>query len=302
MMVFKVLGAGSATPSLGRYPSAFTLNLENEVFLIDCGEGTQWRMLEYGVKHAKINHIFISHLHGDHFLGLVGLISTMNSLGRKQLLTVYAPPGLKEIILVQFKYQETRLDFELNIIEVSGSNLALLFENKYVEIYAFPLFHRISTFGFLFKEKQKLRSIIKSKLPEQILLHEIQLLKLGENVNDESGKIKYNADEFTVLAELPKSFAYCSDTAYSEKLIPFISKVDLLYHETTFLEEKKIRAAETFHSTAIQAATLAKKANVKQMVIGHFSARYKDLRPFYEEAISVFDKIIMAEGGLEVSI
>ncbi|MFN0049614.1 MAG: ribonuclease Z [Cytophagales bacterium] len=299
-MIFKVLGAGSATPVLGRYPSAFALTLENETFLIDCGEGTQWRMLEYGVKHSKINQIFISHLHGDHFLGLVGLISTLNSLGRKQELTVFAPIGLKEILSVQFKYQGTRLEYGLIINELDANTIIRIAENKKIEIFAFPLVHRIETYGFLFKEKPKERNLIRGKLPENILLLHIHTLKNGLDVIDENGNIIYKADEFTLPLEKGKSFAYCSDTAYSETLLPFIADVDLLYHETTFLEEKEQRATETYHSTAMQAATIAQKANVKQMVIGHFSSRYKDVEPFLSESTSIFPNITLAYGGLEI--
>ncbi len=301
-MVFKVLGAGSATPIVGRYPSAFALILESETFLIDCGEGTQWRMIEHGIKHSKINHIFISHLHGDHFLGLVGLISTMNSLARKHDLHLYAPAGLKEIISIQFKYQDTRLDFNLHIHEIFTQTITLIAENKWIDIFAFPLVHRVVTHGFLFREKPKLKNIVKGNLPENMLLQHIHLLKQGLDVVDENGQIIYKASEYTLPEEASKTFAYCSDTAYSETLIPYIHNADLLYHEATFLEDKLTRASETCHSTAIQAATLAAKSEVKKLVIGHFSSRYKNIDLFYAEAKAQYPGVILAEGGLEVVV
>jgi ribonuclease Z len=301
-MKFKVLGAGSATPVVGRYPSAFALNHENETFLIDCGEGTQWRMLEFGVKHHKINHIFISHLHGDHFLGLVGLISSMNSLGRKQKLTVYAPPGLKEIITIQFKYQETRLEFDLVLIEIISEEKSPLFESATIVVSSFPLVHRISTFGFLFEEKIKPRNFKKDKLSEEISLANIHQLKQGKDVLDENGKIKYTSEEYTFSTDLPKTFAYCSDTAYSESILPFIQNADLLYHESTFLQDKIRRAEETFHSTATQAASIAFKSNVKHLVLGHFSARYKEIEPFFAEASGIFPNLTLAIGGTEIDL
>jgi len=301
-MIFKVLGTGSATPMLGRYPSAFALHLESETFLIDCGEGTQWRMLEYGIKHSKINQIFISHLHGDHYLGLVGLLSTMNSLGRKHELHIFAPAGLKEIVSLQFKYQDTRLDYNLVIHEIFVETLTQIAENKVITISAFPLVHRVPTFGFIFKEKPKLRNIIKWKLPENTLLQYLHLLKQGEDVIGENGEILYRADEYTLPEAPAKTFAYCSDTAFSESLIPFIENADLLYHEATFLEDKIARAAETCHSTAIQAANIATMAGVKKLVIGHFSSRYKSIEPFIFEAATAYPNVVLAEGGLEVAV
>lgn len=302
-MILKVLGAGSATPALGRYPSAFALETKSETFLIDCGEGTQWRMLECNVKHAKINHIFISHLHGDHFLGLVGLVCTMNSLSRKQPLHIYAPVGLKEILSTQFRHQETRIEYDLHIHELAeGNSLVQILETKWLTVSTFPLSHRVPTFGFLFKEKERLRNIIKHQLPENILLQHIHQLKLGNDVYDESGKLLYSSQEYTTPAPKSLSFAYCSDTCFFEPIIAHVSKVDLLYHEATFLQDKEDRAKETFHSTAMQAATIARMAQVKKLLIGHYSARYKETEPFLIEAKAEFQNTELAHTGSVVEI
>jgi ribonuclease Z len=301
-MKIKVLGSGSATPYLGRYSSSLLLNIDSELFLFDCGEGIQMQLLAYNQKIAKLNNIFISHLHGDHYLGLIGLISSMNSWGRKHTLNVYAPPGLKEILSIQFKYQQTSLNFELNIFENNTQEGYIIFENKKMIVSTIPLSHRIPCCGFLVKEKEKLKNLIKDKITPDMLLQHIQTLKLGNDVIDESGKTLYEASKFTSEPEKPKTFAYCTDTIFDKSLVEKVKNADLLYHEATFTDEHEARAETTFHSTAKQAATIACEANVNKLLIGHFSSRYKNTNAFENESKAIFPNTILAIEGLEVQV
>ena len=301
-MTIKILGSGSATPFLGRYSSSILLNANARLFLFDCGEGMQMQLLACNVKIAKINHIFISHLHGDHYLGLIGLLSSMNSWGRKNELHVYAPAGLKEILSIQFRYQQTSLGYTIHLHEVETTKHYTLYEDEHLTICTIPLQHRIPCAGFLVREKPKLRNLIKEKFPEGILLQHIQQLKLGNDVYDEAGNLHYSANEYTHMAEMPRTFAYCTDTKYDETIIPTIKNVDLLYHEATFTEEHAKRAGETCHSTASQAANIARLATVQKLVIGHFSSRYKDTATFLTEAKAVFPNTLLASEGLEIEI
>lgn len=301
-MTVKILGSGSATPLLGRHPTSLVLKHESRCFLLDCGEGTQWRLLEQEVKFSKINHIFISHLHGDHFLGLMGLLSTMHSLGRKNDLFLFAPPGMKEILTLQFKYQETRLDYKIILHETDTISSYILWEDETLVIRSIPLKHRISTCGFLINEKAKLKNLIKEKISREIKLQHIQLLKLGQDVFDDEGKLLYKNSDYTYQSTPSKSFAYCTDTKFDPELVPYIMNVDMLYHEATFLDDKEERAAQTFHSTAKQAATIAKQANVKKLIIGHFSSRYKILDAFLSDAKSIFNATELAEEGSEFAV
>lgn len=301
-MTIKILGSGAATPCLGRHQSSILLNVDTNLFLFDCGEGTQMQMLLYKVKFGKINHIFISHLHGDHYLGLIGLLSSINSWGRKNPLYLYAPQGLREILTIQFRYQDTRLNYQLIMHEVQTTKVYCVFENDKIQITTLPLQHRIACAGYLVKEKPKLRNIIKHKLTQNITLQQIQQLKLGNDVVDERNKVLYKCDEYTYPAEPTKSFAYCSDTKYDWELVPLIKNTNLLYHEATFLDDHIKRAKETFHSTATQAATIAKMANVEKLLIGHFSARYSETEPFLLQAGAVFQNVLWAEEGKEFEV
>jgi ribonuclease Z len=296
-MTIRILGSGSATPFLGRYQSSILLSDEGKLFLFDCGEGIQMQMLRYETKFAKLNHIFISHLHGDHYLGLIGLLSSLHSWGRKNDLYLYAPPGLKEILSIQFRYQETSLNYKIVLHETDSSRAYTIFEDDKMKISTIPLEHRVPCTGFLVKEKPKLRNLIKYKLPKDILLQHIHQLKLGNDVFDTEGNLLYKADEFTTIQEKAKSFAYCTDTKYDESLVPLLQDVDLLYHEATFTEELVLRAKETFHSTAAQAATIAQLSNAQQLVIGHFSSRYKTTEKFLTEAKAVFENTFLSEEG-----
>lgn len=297
-----ILGSSSAAPTTHRNPSAQLLNIAERFFLIDCGESTQIQLRRYKTKFQKIDHIFISHLHGDHFLGLPGFLSSMHLLGRKQPLTVYCPKELKDIIDLINAVSETRMNYEIIWRFTKSDGPDLLFEDDKVQVYSFPMKHRIFCTGFLFKEKPLLRKIDKFKLDKyKISTAEINKLRHGEDVINEEGK-KIKNKEVTIDPEPPRSFAYCSDTIYDEDLVKYIKGVDLLYHESTFLNDKAKRASETFHSTAEQAAKIAKAAKVKQLLLGHYSARYGDLEPFINEASPFFKNVLLATEGKKFKI
>ncbi len=291
-----ILGCGSALPTLRRSPTAQFLNIREHYFLIDCGEGTQLQLRKYKVKFQKINHIFISHLHGDHYLGLVGLLSSMHLLGRTAPLHIYAPKGLQEIIEVQLKYSETELRYAIVYMELEQGEM-LIFEDEQLTVTTIPLQHRIACNGFLFKEKPKLRKMRKEKIVQYDLPHyAIPAIKEGEDYTDANGRVIAN-EELTLPPDKSYAYAYCSDTAYSPAIVPQVQGVDLLYHEATFLSELADRARSTMHSTAAEAATIALKAGAKQLLVGHYSARYHSLEGFLAEARDVFENTHLAEEG-----
>lgn len=297
-----VLGSGSATPSLIRNPSAQLLNAAGHFFLVDCGEGTQIQLRRYSVKLQRIGCILISHLHGDHYFGLMGLLQTMHLLGRQAKLTLICPPALKEIIDLQNKHSQTGLSFELVYVFTDPKEKQLVYDDKHIEIYSFPLNHRIDCTGFLFKEKPGLRKIIKEQLQKHsISVAEINNLRLGFDVKDEQGRVVLNKD-LTEGAPAPRSYAYCSDTIFDERITNYIKEVNLLYHETTFLETEKERAKKTYHTTASQAAKIAAMASAKQLLIGHFSARYGNTGDFLNEAKREFENTLLAEEGITYKI
>jgi ribonuclease Z len=297
-----ILGAGSASPTLTRNPSSQLLNLSETYFLIDCGEGTQIQLRKNKLSWAKIDHIFISHLHGDHYLGLLGLLQSMHLLGRKKILHLYCFPELKEIIDIQNKYSFTVLNYEIEYHFLSSKKHEKIAETKHVCIYSFPLNHRIPCVGFLFKELEAPRKIIKENLSKyNVSTAEIHKLRKGLNAFDEKGnEISYQL--LTDASYQPRSYAYCSDTKYDERLIDYLKEVDVLYHEATFLNDLKDRAAATFHSTAEQAALIAKKAQVKKLILGHYSARYHSIDYFLVEAEQVFNNVFLAKEGLTFKI
>ncbi|UII31721.1 ribonuclease Z [Fulvivirga ulvae] len=298
----KILGSNSAMPAYGRHHSAQLLNVQNHYFLIDCGEATQMQLSRYKCKTLRISHIFISHLHGDHYLGLMGLIFTMHLLRRKSDLYIYGQKGLRDIITTQLKYSDTVLNYNIRFKELVPHQPELLFEDNSVEVSSFPLFHRVPCCGFLFKEKPKPMRLNKEKLPQKISLAHIALLKKGEDIYDDEGNLIYRNADLTLPPRKSRSYAYCSDTKYEESIIPNIAGVDLLYHEATFLNAKEMWATQTFHSTTTQAAEIAKKANVGQLLIGHYSARYNDLTPFLTEARAVFENTQLATEGEAIDI
>lgn len=296
------MGSSSAIAAYGRFPSAQVIEHNNELYLIDCGEGTQFHLFKYRIKYNKINHIFISHLHGDHFLGLIGFISSLNLQGRKKSLHIYGPRQLSEIITVQLKYSNTVINYDLIFHPLIEGESELLLETKTINVNSFPLNHRIECHGFRFDEKQGKKKIIKEKLPKDIKIREIQQLKEGENIFKPDGTIKYKNTDYTFNSDDLLSFAYCSDTRYDESIVYKIKNVDLLYHEATFLHEMVERAKSTFHSTAKEAGMIAKKADVGMLMIGHYSARYKELDELLIEAKKEFENVILAIEGESVAV
>ncbi len=292
-----ILGSNSATPAYGRHHTAQYLQIQKNTFLVDCGESTQLQLAKYKCKTQKIDHIFISHLHGDHYLGLMGLLFTMHLLKREKELHIYGPKGLSEIITIQLKYSDSTLNYDIVFHELNNLEKQLIFEDSSVEVYCFPLNHRIPCTGFLFKEKLKPVRIDKDKMPANLSLLQIAMLKRGEDVSDEKGNLLYKNSDLTLPPKKSRSYAYCSDTKYDESIIEHIKDVDLLYHEATFLEGKAIWAEKTFHSTTDQAGKIATAANAGKLLIGHYSARYKDLSPFLEETQNYFPETELAIEG-----
>ena len=298
----KILGSNSATPAYGRHHTAQVLNVGRHHFLIDCGEGTQERLVKYKVHTWKINHIFISHLHGDHYLGLMGFIFTMHLLKRTHDLHIYGQKGLKEIILTQLKYSDSRLNYVIVFHELNTKKETVIFEDPKITVSSFPLDHRIPCCGFLFREKKKPFRINKETLPINIPLKAIAALKQGYDYHDDNTGILYKQKELTLPPKKARSYAYCSDTKYNERIIPIIKGVDLLYHETTFLKGKEEWANLTFHSTTEEAGNMAKKAGVCMLISGHYSARYKDLTPFLNEVKSIFPNTELSIEGNTIEV
>lgn len=276
--------------------------MEGRFYLVDCGEGTQLQLKRFRIRAQRINNIFISHLHGDHYLGLMGLLSTMHLLGRKKPLNLYGPKGLSEIITLQLKFSETVFNYDINFHTVNTEVHQLVHEDDFIKVYSIPLNHRIPCSGYLFEEKPKKRRIIKSKLPADFSVRNIVRLKNGEDIYDEEGALLFKNEDYTYPPKKSYKYAFCSDTKYDESIVPHIKGVDMLYHESTFLEEHVDRAANTYHSTAKEAATIAKKAGAGRLLLGHFSIRYKELEPLEEEAKTVFENAQLAIEGEEYTL
>lgn len=293
----KILGSNAAAPAHHRHQSSQVVRVQNQTFLVDCGESTQIQAKKYGVRINKINHIMISHLHGDHYYGLMGLLSTMHLYGRASALQLYGPVGLAEIVTLQLRYSETALSFDVDFHEIAPGASEVIYENQYLTVQAIPLNHRIPCSGFLFQEKPKRRRINKAALQEEIPPVHINTLKDGHDILDEAGNVRYANHLYTLPPRPSYSYAYCSDTKYDEALLSYISGMDLLYHEATFTREFAERAHATYHSTAEEAALMAKKAGVRRLILGHFSNRYKDLTPILLEARSVFGPSALAIEG-----
>jgi len=290
-----IFGCGSALPTRKNYPSSQLLEIRDKQFLIDCGEGTQIRMRQMGFKINRLGHIFISHLHGDHCFGLIGLISSFGMLNRTAELHIHAQADLEKILESQLQYFCAEIPFKVIFHAVNPRVHELIFEDRSVQVFSIPLKHRVPCCGFLFEEKPRDRHIIREMIDfYQIPIWRLPKIKQGEDFVTEEGEVIPNA-QLTTEAEPPKRFAYCSDTAYSEKIIPIIEGVDCLYHEATFMEEELLRARQTQHSTVRQAATIALKANVKQLIIGHFSARYTNQNKMLEEARLIFKNTVLGE-------
>ena len=296
-MKLTILGCYSATPRINTNPTSQVLEIKNHIFLIDCGEGTQVQLRKNKIKFSRIKHIFISHLHGDHYFGLAGLISTFRLLTRESDLHIYGPKGLKEVITLQMKLSDSWTNYKLIFHELTYKTSKLIFEDDKIEVYTVPLDHRIYTNGFLFKEKEGERKLkIGAAQKAKIDVAYYRKLKQGFDVENNEGILIKN-EEVTKPGPKPKSYAFCSDTAYSKAIIPIIKEVDVLYHESTFLEKHAHLVPKTKHSTAKQAASIAKQANIKTLILGHYSTRYDNISDFKKEANTVFKNVELAEEG-----
>lgn len=292
-----ILGSSSATPVFNRNPSAQVLNCNDRLYLIDCGEGTQQQMIRFGLKASKIDTIFISHLHGDHYFGLIGLISTMHLNGRIKPLHLYGPAPLREILDLQFKHSDTQLRFDLEFHVVEADQPGMIFENQDIMVETIIMNHRIPCTGFKFSEKKRLRKVLADKLEAAgISTDYFPLLKRGLDLNLPGGKVIKNSD-YTVDSEAPKTYCYCSDTLADGSYLESLQNCTVLYHEATFLHELLERANLTHHSTALQAAEIAKTVGAERLIIGHFSSRYKVLLPLLSEAKSKFENTELALEG-----
>jgi len=298
-----ILGCHSATPRINAFPTSQYLEINNCHFLIDCGEGTQRQMRKYKVGFSKINHIFISHLHGDHFYGLVGLLATIGILNREKELHIYGPKGIKEVTLLQLKISQSHANYKIIFHELFSKKSELIYEDEKVSVKTIPLNHRVYTNGYLFTEKEKSRKLHLENISNYKEIDKADYLniKAGRDIILSSGEVVSNS-ELTIPPTKPLSFAFCSDTSYKPDIIPIIQNIDLLYHEATFLSDREDLAKKTKHSTTKQAAKIAKEANVNQLVLGHYSGRYKDISLFKKEAQEVFENTELAEPGKVFSI
>ena len=292
-----ILGNNSAIPAFNRHPTAQVVTLNDQVFLVDCGEGTQMQIARYKIRRSKINHIFISHLHGDHYFGLIGLITSMGLLGREQALTIYGPHDLKTIIDLQLRVADTTLPFPLHFRSLEQA-AGILVETDKFRVDCFQTRHRIPCWGFIIREKKKPRKILK----EQVVHYEIpaafyEQLKKGEDYITKSGEVVANS-LVTIASKPPRSYAYCADTMYDEDIAASTREVSLLYHEATYLKNLEERARARFHSTSIQAASIALKGKAGKLLLGHFSSKYEELDGFLSEAKEVFPNTDLAIEGV----
>ncbi|MCF8246196.1 MAG: ribonuclease Z [Saprospiraceae bacterium] len=290
-----ILGVNAATPAFGRFPTSQVLQYHNQYFLLDCGEGAQMRMSDFNIPRHKIRQIFISHLHGDHVFGLPGLLFSFDLKGRQEPLEIFSPIGLKEMILAQLR-PGGMLSFPVHFHEIDASKPMLVFENAELTVQSIPLKHGIPTVGYIFQEKPRPLNIRPEKIIEyQLSIAQIKAAKAGNTILLENGECIEN-QELTLPPVPLRSYAFLTDTLYDEEVLPYISGVDTLYHDTTFCNDHLENATLTLHSTASQAAELACKAGVRQLITGHYSSRYKDLEVFFEEASAIFPNTVL---GLE---
>jgi len=297
-MKLTILGCYAATPRTFSNPTSQVLEIRNRMFLIDCAEGTQVQLRKNKIKFSKINHIFISHLHGDHCYGLIGLVSSFMLLGRTNDLHIYGPKGIKEMITLQLRLSGSWTTYGLFFHELESDRCEVVFEDEKVIVSTIPLKHRIYTNGFLFREKSGEKKINAEAMKRyQIEVCYFQNVKNGKDITLEDGTVIPNA-ELTFEPLPPKSYAYCSDTVYDESIVPYIKEVDVLYHESTFLDSESALAGKTMHATAKEAAAIAVQANVKQLILGHYSTRYDSIELFKEEAQTIFNDILLADDGV----
>jgi ribonuclease Z len=296
MFAVTILGNNSALPAFDRHPTAQVITMEDHLFLVDCGEGTQSQMAKYKIRRSKISHVFISHLHGDHYFGLIGLLTSMGLLGRQQEIHLFAPPLLKVMIDMQLKVADTQLPFDLHFHALADEGI-IIKDNKF-EVTCFKVQHRIECWGFKFNEIKSLRKINPDKAKEyEVPSSYFERLKRGEDYTTKENKIIKN-EWVTVPGIHPRSYAYSADTIYDERIIDKVKNVSLLYHEATYLKDLEDRAIKRFHCTTVQAATIAKKANVGKLLIGHFSSKYEKLDDFEKEAKEVFKNTELALEGV----
>ena len=301
-MKITILGCYAATPRSFTNPTSQVLEINNNHFLIDCGEGTQVQLRKNKIKFSRIKHIFISHLHGDHFYGLVGLVSTFRLLNRETELHIYGPKGIKEIITLQLKLANSWTNFPLIFHELTSKEPELILENSRVSVSTIPLKHRVYTNGFLFREKEGDRKLLIDKAEEYKIDYTLfKSLKKGKDVVSEDGKLIPN-HLVTADPPAPKSYAFCSDTVYDPEIVPLLKDVTALYHESTFLEDQAKLAFPTKHSTAKQAASIASMAGVQKLILGHYSTRYENIELFRQEASEIFPNIILADDGKEIIV
>jgi ribonuclease Z len=298
-----ILGSNSSIPAHGRNQTSQLVSVGNSFLLIDCGEGTQIQLRKYKLKFGRIDFIFISHLHGDHFYGLMGLISSFHLVKRERLLTIFGPSGLDEIITTQLKYTNTKLSFPLRFVPTQAEGKNLILEEPMFRVFTFPLQHRIPCTGFLVEEKPGLRNMVKEKLQKTKLpVEAIISLREGKDFVGPDGKVLYKVEDYTYPPKKSKKYGYCSDTIFDPTLVEYIKDADLLYHEATFGDDETVRAGTTFHSTSRQAGIIAMKANVGKLLLGHYSSRYKDLSPILDQAKEVFENTFLSEEGITYSI
>lgn len=297
-MKLTILGCYAATPRTFTNPTSQVLEIRNRMFLIDCGEGTQVQLRKNKIKFSKINHIFISHLHGDHFYGLVGLVSTFMLLNRVNDLHIYGPKGVKEVITLQLRLSNSWTSYGLYFHELESKESVVVYEDEKVIVKTIPLKHRIYTNGYLFQEKTGEKKLNAEAMKQyQIETCYFQNIKNGKDITLDDGTVITN-DKLTFEPVPPKSYAFCSDTIYDESIVDSIKDVDILYHESTFLESESALAEKTMHSTAKEAARIALQANVKQLVLGHYSTRYESISLFKEEAVTIFPNVLLADDGV----
>lgn len=297
-----ILGCGSALPTTNHLPSSQVINLHDKLYMVDCGEGVQRQFRREKLNFGRLIHIFISHLHGDHCFGLPGFISTLGLLGRNGTLHVHGPEGIEDFLAPIIKQFCSRMPYEVEIHTIDATKHALIHEDKSVKVYSIPLSHRIPTVGYLFEEISRLRHLDKAAAEfYQIPRSEYPLIIDGADYTTPDGRIIPNR-QLTRLGTPPRRYAYCSDTEFLPSIVPIIQGVDLLYHEATFMEKEGARAKETFHSTARQAAEIARMAEVKHLVIGHYSGRYKDVSGLLQEAQSVFENTTAANERMQIKL
>ena len=298
------MGSGSATPMVGRHPTAQLLAVEEGRYLIDCGEATQLRLLEHRRRLSSLRVVFISHLHGDHFFGLFGLLSTMHLQGRQEPLTVVGPPGLDLVLTTQAFHSQMQPGYSITFVPVDTEAHAIVYEDALVRVWSLPMRHRIACAGYLFEEQPRRPKLVKERLPPGLAPTELAQLAQGQDLpaNPATGRPAVVHAEVSVPAAPPRRYAFCADTIYTPALAELVRGVDLLYHEATFLHDMRERAAQTYHSTARQAAELAHTAEVHRLLIGHFSSRYKQLEAHLQEAREIFPWTELATEGLVVSI